>query len=101
MNTEDTTTYPTKKKRGRPKIDIAWPETSFTVKDVIESMEMPPSSVLVHLKIKEGIQEGSIKRVGKKSTRVGRPQNVYQLTTAEEKLQQETQPAETGQELEW
>jgi len=96
MNTENSTS----KKRGRPRIDITWPENSFTVKDIIESMETPPSNVLVHLKIKEGLNKGRLKQVGKKSSRVGRPQNVYQVVgdTGEQQNQTQNQTQEQTQD---
>ena len=102
MNTGNTTS----RKRGRPRIDITWPENSFTVKDIIESMETPPSNVLVHLKIKEGLTNGNIKQVGKKSSRVGRPQNVYQVVAQATQATQATQDyqeerAEPEQKVEW
>ena len=79
MNTENT-----QKKRGRPKIDISWPDASFTVKDVMASMQNPPSNVLVHLKIKEGIRNGYIQQVGKKAGNTGRPQNIYKRVSEEQ-----------------
>lgn len=99
MNTENITS----RKRGRPRIDITWPENSFTVKDIIQSMETPPSNVLVHLKIKEGLNKGSIKQVGKKANRVGRPQNVYQVVvqTAEPPRKEQEDGGEQDQKMEW
>jgi hypothetical protein len=79
MNTERT-----QKKRGRPKIDISWPDAAFTVKDVMGSMQNPPSNVLVHLKIKEGIRDGRIRQIGKKAGNTGRPQNIYRRVLQEE-----------------
>ena len=97
MNTENTTS----RKRGRPRIDITWPENTFTVKDIIKSMETPPSNVLVHLKIKEGLNGGSLKQVGKKPSRVGRPQNVYQVVGVTQGHQKQEPAQEPSQGLEW
>ena len=72
------------KRRGRPKIDISWPDAAFTVKDVIASMPNPPSNVLVHLKLREGMNEGRIRQVGKKPGSTGRPHNIYEIVVPKE-----------------
>ena len=67
------------KTRGRPKKDIKWPEgVEFTTKNIRESSEKTLSAGLIHAKIKEAIESGQIKLVGKTSSPTkGRPKNIY------------------------
>ena len=71
-------------KRGRPKIDIEWPDTeSFTAQDVLDFLGGRVSRVTVHNKIKEGVDMGKLEKVGLKKSSNGRPKIVYSMTSSE------------------
>ena len=66
------------KKRGRPCVDITWPnEPLFTAQDVVSEMDTPVSRVTVHNKIKQAVVEGVLKEVGSQKTPNGRPRITY------------------------
>lgn len=55
------------KRRGRPSLNIEWPENDFTVKDVqteLDSRSVKLSHVSIQLKINRAVEQGSIQRVG-------------------------------------
>ena len=67
-------------KRGRPSKQVIWPENAFTSSDALTQTEKV-SPALVHLRLKEALNDGTLKVVGKvkKSSR-GRPTLVYAKT---------------------
>ena len=72
-------------KRGRPKINIEWPDTqSFTAQDVLDFLGGKVSRVTVHNKLKEGIEMGNLEKVGLMKSVNGRPKIVYSMTVSDE-----------------
>lgn len=65
-------------KRGRPSININWPDSVFTVKDV-QASAGSVSGVAIQLKINMAIKAGLIAKVGKLKSSSGRPSNTYRL----------------------
>ncbi len=84
---DDQNTTPTKsvvgKKRGRPTVDVSWPNTEFTAEEVYNSLERKLSRVSVHAKINKAISEGLLVTVGKIKPRTGRPKMVYKRAQEE------------------
>lgn len=74
----------TNKKRGRPSINIEWPNGVFTVKDVAAVMGGKLSSVAVQLKINKNVEKGVLVKVGQTDRSGGRPGNTYRKVKNEE-----------------
>ena len=74
--TEDTQNKP---KRGRPSIDVSWPQNEFTAEEVYDSLERKLSRVSIHAKINKALRTGQLISVGKIKPRTGRPKTVYKV----------------------
>jgi|TARA_Y100000593_G_scaffold37787_1_gene73239 predicted ArsR family transcriptional regulator len=72
------------KRRGRPTVEVDWPEVAFTVSDVINAMnskgQKPLTSAAIRLKIRQHVSDGSMEKVGKDKSKQGRPESCYRLT---------------------
>lgn len=79
MNTENNTPV---KRRGRPPYDVAWPEETFTAKDVYKNLDGRLSAVSVQLKINKAVKNGELQRVGQKRQSMGRPTIVYRTVSS-------------------
>ena len=64
-------------KRGRPSVDVSWPEVPFTAQEVHNSLDKRISRVSVHAKINRAVDTGELKIVGKVKPKTGRPSVVY------------------------
>ena len=65
------------KRRGRPSVDVSWPETEFTAEEIYNSLEKKLSRVSIHAKINKALSSGELRTVGKIKPRTGRPKMVY------------------------
>lgn len=65
-----------KKTRGRPKLNVAWPESDFTFNSLVEGNRTLSSSSL-RKKMRVELTKGALMKVGTLKTAFGRPQNVY------------------------
>ena len=77
-------TQKTTKKRGRPSMQIKWPEEEFTPKQLRETLmdsNVNLSNVSVQLKINKAVKEGVLTRAGVSRTSIGRPTVVYKRVT--------------------
>ena len=77
-------TQTTAKKRGRPSMQIKWPEEEFTPKQLRETLmdsNVNLSNVSVQLKINKAVKEGILTRAGVSKTSIGRPTVVYKRVT--------------------
>lgn len=77
-------TQTTAKKRGRPSMQIKWPEEEFTPKQLRETLmdsNVNLSNVSVQLKINKAVKEGVLTRAGVSRTSIGRPTVVYKRVT--------------------
>ena len=77
-------TQTTAKKRGRPSMQIKWPEEEFTPKQLRETLmdsNVNLSNVSVQLKINKAVKEGVLTRAGVSKTSIGRPTVVYKRVT--------------------
>jgi response regulator of citrate/malate metabolism len=77
-------TQTTAKKRGRPSMQIKWPEEEFTPKQLRETLmdsNVNLSNVSVQLKINKAVQEGVLAKAGVSRTSIGRPTVVYKRVT--------------------
>ena len=64
--------------RGRPPVDIEWPEVVFTAQDVVDTQPTKVSRVTIHSKLNKAVDQGKLKVVGKVKTKNGRPRVTYQ-----------------------
>ena len=72
------------KKRGRPSMQIKWPEEEFTPKQLRETLmdsNVNLSNVSVQLKINKAVKEGVLTKAGVSKTSIGRPTVVYKRVT--------------------
>ena len=72
------------KKRGRPSMQINWPEEEFTPKQLRETLmdsNVNLSNVSVQLKINKAVKEGVLTKAGVSRTSIGRPTVVYKRVT--------------------
>ena len=53
-----------RRKRGRPPVDISWPDVEFTAQDVVETLPSKVSRVTVHSKLNKAVDVGDIKVTG-------------------------------------
>ena len=77
-------TQTTAKKRGRPSMQIKWPEEEFTPKQLRETLmdsNVNLSNVSVQLKINKAVKEGVLTKAGVSKTSIGRPTVVYKRVT--------------------
>ena len=77
-------TQTTAKKRGRPSMQIKWPEEEFTPKQLRETLmdsNVNLSNVSVQLKINKAVEEGVLAKAGVSRTSIGRPTVVYKRVT--------------------
>ncbi len=63
-------------RRGRPQVNVNWPNTEFTFDSLTESNKALSSSSL-RKKMRTELVNGSLKKVGTVPTTFGRPKNVY------------------------
>ena len=74
----ETTSEPTsvsKSTRGRPRLNVAWPEGEFTFLNLEDKNVLSSSSL--RKKIRAELKTGGILKVGTLKTAFGRPQNLY------------------------
>ena len=87
MNTEDNTDYGQQerqpsalvtpaKRRGRPRLNVDWPESDFTF-NTLEQNNTTLSSSSLRKKMRVELVKGGLVKVGTLKTAFGRPQNVY------------------------
>ena len=87
MNTEDNTYYSQQeqqsstsvavlKRRGRPKLNVDWPDSDFTF-NALEQNNTTLSSSSLRKKMRVELGKGGLVKVGTLKTAFGRPQNVY------------------------
>lgn len=86
-----------RRKRGRPPVDISWPDVEFTAQDVVETLPSKVSRVTVHSKLNKAVDVGDIKVTGTEKSTNGRPRVKY-LKVTKEKLGIEV-PKEIKQDL--
>ena len=83
----------TKPKRGRPSVDVSWPDTEFTAEEVYNSLEKKLSRVSIHAKINKAL------KTGRKASVAGLDMRETDARTATQKLQASI-IGESTQELE-
>ena len=64
--------------RGRPPVNIQWPDVVFTAQDVVDTQPMRVSRVTIHSKLNRAVDRGDLKVVGKIKTKNGRPRVTYE-----------------------
>ena len=70
-------------RRGRPPVNIQWPDVVFTAQDVVDTLPNKVSRVTVHSKLNEAVDQGKLKIVGKMKTKNGRPRISYEKSNEE------------------
>ena len=74
-------TSTTNVKRGRPSVEVSWPEAPFTAQEVHDSLREKISRVSVHAKINRAVDTGELEIAGKVKPKTGRPSVVYRRPT--------------------
>ena len=69
-------------RRGRPPVDISWPDVVFTAQDVVDTMPKKVSRVTVHSKLNKAVDQGQLTIVGVSKPKNGRPRTKYTKTPA-------------------
>ena len=64
-------------KRGRPSVNVSWPEAPFTAQEIHRALDKKISRVSVHAKINNAINKGELEVCGKVKPKTGRPSVVY------------------------
>ena len=64
------------KKRGRPKLNVSWPNSEFTFSNLTNVNDSLSSSSL-RKKMRAELVKGGLIKTGTLKTAFGRPQNVY------------------------
>ena len=64
--------------RGRPPVEIQWPDVVFTAQDVVDTQPNKVSRVTIHSKLNKAVDQGELVVVGKVKTKNGRPRVTYQ-----------------------
>ena len=64
--------------RGRPPVDIKWPDVVFTAQDVVDTQPIRVSRVTIHSRLNQAVDLGHLKVVGKVKTKNGRPRVTYE-----------------------
>jgi hypothetical protein len=72
--------------RGRPPVDIEWPDVVFTAQDVVDTQPERVSRVTIHSKLNKAVDQGQLKVVGKVKTKNGRPRVTYQKCEEENSI---------------
>ena len=65
-------------RRGRPPVEIQWPDVVFTAQDVVDTLPDKVSRVTVHSKLNQAVDKGDLEIVGKMKTKNGRPRISYE-----------------------
>jgi len=80
-------------RRGRPPVEISWPDVVFTAQDVVDTLPQKVSRVTIHSKLNKAVDEGDLTVVGMSKSTNGRPRTKYKKTSAEAPVEV---PAEIG-----
>lgn len=63
--------------RGRPPVEIDWPDVVFTAQDVVDTFPKKVSRVTIHSKLNKAVDNGSLDVVGVTKSANGRPRVKY------------------------
>ncbi len=63
------------RKRGRPRINIQWPDSEFTFNSLLSANVLSGSSL--RKKMRAELSQGGLVKVDTLKTAFGRPQNIY------------------------
>ena len=77
--------------RGRPPVNIPWPDVEFTAQDVFNTCTENVSRVTIHSKLNAAVDRGELLIVGKVKTKNGRPRVTYRKNTTTGSVNQEIQ----------
>jgi len=64
-------------RRGRPAVDISWPDVVFTAQDIVDTSLNKVSRVTIHSKLNKAVDMGELEVVGVSKTSNGRPRVKY------------------------
>ena len=67
-------------RRGRPPVEIAWPDVVFTAQDIVDTVPEKVSRVTIHSKLNRAVDIGDLTVVGATKTKNGRPRVEYMKT---------------------
>jgi coenzyme F420-reducing hydrogenase beta subunit len=63
--------------RGRPPVNIDWPDIVFTAQDVVDTATEKVSRVTIHSKLNKAVDNGTLTVVGVVKSANGRPRVKY------------------------
>mgnify|MGYP003660733414 CR=1 FL=1 len=69
--------------RGRPPVEISWPDVQFTAQDVFNTCTESVSRVTIHSKLNAAVDKGELMVVGKIKTKNGRPRVAYKKASTQ------------------
>tara|TARA_B100001939_G_C16622032_1_gene479690 strand:- start:169 stop:435 length:267 start_codon:yes stop_codon:yes gene_type:complete len=75
--------------RGRPPVNISWPDVEFTAQDVVNTCTKNVSRVTIHSKLNAAVDNGELLVVGKIKTKNGRPRVTYKKALANDQTNHE------------
>ena len=64
-------------RRGRPPVNIDWPDVVFTAQDVVDTSPQKVSRVTIHSKLNKAVDVGDLMVVGVSKPQNGRPRTKY------------------------
>jgi len=64
-------------RRGRPPVNISWPDVVFTAQDIVDTTVSKVSRVTIHSKLNKAVDAGELDIVGIAKTINGRPRVKY------------------------
>ena len=67
-------------RRGRPPVNISWPDVVFTAQDIVDTTVSRVSRVTIHSKLNKAVDSGELDVVGMAKTSNGRPRVKYRKT---------------------
>jgi len=70
-------------RRGRPPVEITWPDVVFTAQDIVDTSTEKVSRVTIHSKLNKAVDVGDLTVVGSAKTKNGRPRTEYKKTVIE------------------
>ena len=63
--------------RGRPPVNLDWPDVVFTAQDIVDTSTQKVSRVTIHSKLNKAVDTGTLMVVGISKTKNGRPRTKY------------------------
>jgi len=76
-------------RRGRPPVNISWPDVVFTAQDIVDTTVSKVSRVTIHSKLNKAVDAGELDIVGIAKTINGRPRVKYRKVEPQDQTKHE------------